>query len=274
MRIKTALRKKMSKLVRVLKGLKSVVIAYSGGVDSAFLLQAACDALGRENVLAVTAVSETFPAQEARDARMFVIKKKIRFLEIRTRELANRSFAKNGVKRCYYCKKELFGRLESIRAETGFGAVADGTNYDDLLDMRYGRLAKKEFKVVSPLESARMSKSDIRALSKKMGLPTHDKPSFACLASRIPYGTAVTRKKLKTLDAAETALKNMGLRQVRVRHHGDMARIEVYEGEIRKVASDRYRRAITLCLRKLGFRYVTVDLAGYRTGSMNPAGGK
>jgi uncharacterized protein len=261
--------RKDEKLANILRQLKSVVVAYSGGLDSAFLLKAAIDSLGRENVLAVTARSETYPLSEYREAVKFAKEMGARHLTINTRELAIKNFKDNPVNRCYYCKKELFKKLDDIRKQYGMAAVIDGTNHDDLRDVRYGRFAAKELKVKSPLLDAKITKDDIRKLSKRLKLPTWDKPSFACLASRFPFHSAITAKDLKRIDEAEGYLRKLGFRQVRVRLHKDIARLELLPGDQNKAI--KLKELITEKLKKLGFVYVALDLTGYRTGSMHEA---
>jgi uncharacterized protein len=262
----------MDRLKNILKKMGRVVIAFSGGVDSTFLVKAAKDILGRKNVLAVTATSETFPRSELKDAKRMAGMIGVRHIVIRTKELEDPGFKNNPPRRCYYCKSELFNRLKKIAKRYGFKYVADASNYDDRKDFRPGAVAAKEKKIRSPLKEARLTKDDIRRLSKKSGLPTWDKPSYACLASRIPYYEPITGKKLNRIEAAEEALrKKFGLRQVRVRSHGDIARIEVASEDIRRLIGDKAGRDIVKRFNALGFKYVTVDLRGYRTGSMNEA---
>jgi uncharacterized protein len=262
---------KLSKLKELLESLGSVVIAYSGGADSTFLLKVAVDALGRKNVLAVTARSETYPLREFREARECARQIGARHKIINTSELAIKGFKNNPVNRCYYCKKELFSKLKKIAKIEELRHCIDGTNYDDLKDVRYGRVAAGELGVKSPLVEAKITKRDIRRFSKAMGLRTWDKPPFACLASRFPHKTRITREKLSAVDKAEEFLRGLGARQVRVRHHGNLARIEVYPEDIKKLTAPKNSGRINQRFSKLGFTYVAVDLAGYRTGSMNPA---
>ncbi|MBN2452889.1 MAG: ATP-dependent sacrificial sulfur transferase LarE [Candidatus Omnitrophica bacterium] len=258
---------KLAKLKKILQALKSVVVAYSGGLDSTFLLRASIDALGRDSVLAVTARSETYPVSEYREAVNMAKKLGAGLLTIRTSELAIKGFRSNPVNRCYYCKKELFKRLDAIRKGRRFRYVIDGTNYDDLKDVRYGRLAAKELGVKSPLLEAKITKGDIRRFSRALGLATWDKPSFACLASRIPFNSAITKKGLRSVDGAESCLKGLGFRQVRVRIHGNIARLELSGSDLKTAL--KLKDSIVGRLKKLGFTYVTLDLAGYRTGSMH-----
>ena len=260
---------KSNKLNKILRELGSVVIAYSGGLDSTFLLKAAIDALGPENVLAVTARSETYPASEYAEARRIAKSLGARLVTIRTSELGIKNFKDNPVNRCYYCKKELFKKLDRMRKARKMGCLLDGTNLDDLNDVRHGRRAAKEFGVKRPLLDARITKDDIRRLSRRLELPTWNKPSFACLASRIPFNSRITAGGLKRVGEAEEYLRRLGFRQVRVRLHGNIARIEVYKDDFNRMV--RLSRQITEKLKKMGFVYAALDLTGYRTGSMHEA---
>lgn len=260
---------KLKKLETILKNLKSVVVAFSGGLDSTFLLKVAIDTLGKDNVVAVTATSETYPLSEYKEARTLARKIGARLVTIRTDEFNDPRFKANPVNRCYYCKSELFRKLTSIARKRKKSAVLDGTNHDDLKDIRYGRKAAAEYGVKSPLLEAGLTKGDIRILSKKLGLSTHDKPSFACLASRIPFGSAISAGDLARVDKAEGFLKRLGFKQFRVRIHREIARIEVSTEDFVKAV--RLSGRITAGLRRLGFVYVALDLAGYRTGSMHEA---
>lgn len=258
---------KLKRLHRTLKGLGSVVVAYSGGLDSAFLLKAAIDSLGRRNVIAVTARSETYPASEYREAKEIARYLGARHITIDTSELRIENFKENPVNRCYYCKKELFTKINSIRKRYGVGYLVDGTNRDDLKDIRYGTLAAKELGVKSPLLECGITKDDIRQFSRRLNIPTWNKPSFACLASRIPFHSEITARDLKRIGLAEDYLRALGIKQVRVRLHGDIARLEVYKGEFAKAM--HFKERIVKRLKQLGFVYVALDLAGYRTGSMH-----
>lgn len=258
---------KIEKLKKILKRMRSVVIAYSGGLDSTFLLKVAIDTLGKENVLAVTARSETYPAAEYKEAVRIAKVIGARHLTITTKELDIKHFKSNPVNRCYYCKKELFKKLDDIRKSWKMGSLLHGANYDDLKDIRYGRFAAKELGVKSPLVKAGFTKDDIRKYSKKLGLSTWDKPSFACLASRFPFHSNISAKDLVRVDKAESYLRSLGFRQVRVRIHGEIARLELLPEDQKKAL--RLRAAIATRLKKLGFVYATLDLAGYRTGSMH-----
>lgn len=260
---------KLEKLKKILKGMESVVIAYSGGLDSTFLLKAALDSLGRENVLAVTARSETYPEAEYKEAMRIVKMMDARHITIHTKELEIKNFRSNPVNRCYYCKKELFKKLDGLRKTRKMRYLLDGTNYDDLKDVRYGRFAAKELGVRSPLLEAKLTKADIRRYSKCFKLSTWDKPSFACLASRLPFHNKITAKDLKRIDKAESYLRDLGFRQIRVRLHKDIARLELLPKDQGKAI--KLRDKITDKLKKLGFIYIAMDLAGYRTGSMHEA---
>lgn len=263
---------KHKKLEAGLRSLGSVLVAYSGGVDSTFLLTIARKVLA-DKVLAVTALSETYPASELVCASALAEKLKVRHKVIRTKELRDPGFARNPVNRCYYCKKELFGRLKAIAQKEGLEYVADGSNVDDLKDYRPGRKAKDEFGVISPLQKAGLTKQDIRQLSKNMGLETWCKPALACLASRIPYGSKIDKKRLLRVDAAENMLKKEFriTGNLRVRDYGSLARVEADKNEIGKLSTGS---KITGLLKKLGYEKVEVDSKGYRTGSLNEAIGQ
>jgi uncharacterized protein len=261
---------KLARLKKRLKSMKKVVIAFSGGVDSTFLLKMALDILGKDNVLAVTAKSITFPKREYVHAKRLAQKLDSDFITINTKEIEGDIFFKNPINRCYYCKKNLFGRLVSIAEKKGFNHVIDGFNYDDKKDLRYGSQAAKEFGVRSPLAEARIGKEDIRKFSRKLNLPTWDKSSFACLASRFPYYHEITKKKLRVIDKAEEFLYECGFKQVRVRMHDDIARIELMGNDVKGILLNQVlQKNIVKQLKQLGFSYVTLDLEGYRSGSMN-----
>ncbi|NQU17032.1 MAG: ATP-dependent sacrificial sulfur transferase LarE [Candidatus Saganbacteria bacterium] len=257
----------LKKLNKYLSSLKSVLIAFSGGVDSTFLLFSSLKVLGKKNVLAVIAKSETYPEHEFRFAQSFCEKNKIRYKVIKTKELKNKNFSSNPKNRCYYCKSELFSKLIEIAKEESIDHICDGSNHDDLSDFRPGTKAKKELGILSPLQEVGLKKAVIRKLSKKLKLPTWNKPSFACLSSRFPYGSKITDKKLRQIDKAEAYLRKLGFRQLRVRHHGDIARIELEQESMTKAL--KFKKQILKKLKTLGYTYVTLDLLGYRTGAMN-----
>ena len=259
---------KMRKLSEYLAGLGSVAVAFSGGVDSTFLLQAAKDVLG-DGVIALTAVSDFFPDRERREADAFCRERGIRQIICREEILKVPGVAENPANRCYLCKRALFEMFLAQAKRQGFSHVAEGSNLDDLGDYRPGLQAIAELGILSPLRECGFSKEDIRALSKEMGLPTASKPSYACLASRFAYGEEITGEKLAMVDQAEQLLLDLGFTQMRVRIHGTLVRIEALTEEFSRVAEPALRREIAEKLKTYGFSYVTADLAGYRTGSMN-----
>ena len=244
-------------------------VAFSSGVDSTFLLKAALEALGRDNVIAVTASSCSFPARELKEAKEFCEKNGVRQIICKSEELDIDGFRQNPKNRCYLCKHELFEKIWEIARQNGMNAVAEGSNMDDNGDYRPGLIAVRELGVSSPLRQAELYKEEIRELSREMGLPTWDKQSFACLSSRFVYGETISEKKLGMVDKAEQLLLDMGFHQVRVRIHGNIARIEVLPDEITKIVEEDNRTKIANQLKSYGFDYVTLDLLGYRTGSMN-----
>ena len=264
-----ALEAKKQKLLDILRELGGCVIGFSGGVDSTFLFAVAAGVLG-ERALAVTATSETYPERELREANDLAAKIGGRHRVIVSEELDIPGFAENPTDRCYHCKSELFTKLRKVAAEEGLPHVADGSNVDDRGDYRPGRRALRELGVRSPLEEAGLSKADIRELSKVMELPTWDKPSFACLSSRFPYGVTITREKLTVVGRAEEALRDLGLRTLRVRHHGDVARLELGAEEFGRVTNG-LRDEVVRRVKAAGYTYVALDLQGYRTGAMNEA---
>jgi uncharacterized protein len=246
----------------------SLAVAFSGGVDSTFLLKTARDVLG-DRALAVTARSCSFPERELNEAKAFCAAHGVRHFICESEELEIEGFSQNPLNRCYLCKNELFGKIWDVARSQGASAVAEGSNADDAGDYRPGLAAVAEHGVRSPLREAGLTKAEIRALSKACGLPTWDKQPFACLSSRFVYGERITPGKLGMVDKAEQFLLDMGFRQVRVRVHGDVARIELGPGELEALAEKGSRERVSARFKEIGFAYVALDLQGYRTGSMN-----
>ncbi|MEX0750532.1 MAG: ATP-dependent sacrificial sulfur transferase LarE [Dehalococcoidia bacterium] len=257
---------KLQALHRIVGEMNSALVAFSAGVDSTFVAAAAADVLG-ERALAVTGVSPSIPASEVEEAKALASQIGIRHVLLDTSEMDSPGYVENSPQRCYFCKTELYSLLEDMARRDGYAYVLDGCNLDDLGDHRPGRVAAAEHCVRSPLIEAQLSKSEIRELSKDRGLPTWDKPAMACLSSRIPYGTPVTVQALDRIGASEAFLRGLGIRQLRVRHHDDVARIEVDADALAIVVEHRER--IVRRLKNLGYKYVTLDLAGFRSGSMN-----
>lgn len=264
------LEQKESALYAALGELPALIVAYSGGVDSAYLAYAATRALG-DRALCVTAESASYPERHRQMAMRLAQEFGFRHEFIRTDEMSRPEYRANPANRCYYCKQELYTHLADIARERGVPAVADGSNADDRGDYRPGRQAAREFGVLSPLDAAGLTKDDIRELSRRAGLPTWDEPASACLSSRIPYFSEVTDAKLRMIEAAENALKDLGFRICRVRHHDTIARLELGADEIARALAPGMAAAIDETLRGLGYAHVTVDLRGYRLGSLNEA---
>jgi uncharacterized protein len=260
--------KKESLLQEILTSMESVAVAYSGGVDSTYLMKIAYDLLG-EHAVALTAVSASLPAAELAEAQQIARQVGVQHVLIDSHETEDPSYLANSPARCYFCKHEVYKELADYARQHGYRWIADGSNWDDLGDHRPGRQAAQEHGVRSPLLEAELTKQEIRQLARREGLPNWDKPAAACLSSRIPYGTLITLENLELVERAERVLRNLGLRQVRVRHHDHTARIEVDIYDLQAVLS--HRETILSQLQSLGYTYVTLDLAGFRSGSLNAA---
>jgi uncharacterized protein len=260
------LSEKLRSLEKILSTYPSALVAFSGGVDSTFLAYE-CKKIIGQNTLLVTATSSTYPKSEFESARSLAEQFCLCHKVIVSEELDIPEFSSNPKNRCYYCKKELFSKLLKIANEEGIAVIFDGNNADDSSDYRPGRIAAKELGILSPLELAGLTKNDIRALSREYNLPTYNKPAMACLASRFPYGEAITKEKLSRVEKAEHELFDLGFSQVRVRSHGDLARVEISRNEFQRAFE--HIDKITMILKQSGFAYQCLDLQGYRTGSMN-----
>lgn len=260
---------KFTHLQQVLIDFQRVAIAFSGGVDSTLLLRVAVDTLGRQNVLALTAVSDLIPAREIEEAEHLMQTLDAIGLVLHEDILTHARVAANPPDRCYHCKQAIFSTFSALAAEHGYPVLLDGANADDTGDWRPGQRAARELGVRSPLLETGMTKADIRQLSRHLDLPTWKKPSYACLASRIPYGTPLSKEILTRVEAAEVFLHDLGFVQMRVRHHDNLARIEVTADDMPRLLDENLRTRITEHLRQLGYQYITLDLLGYRTGSMN-----
>lgn len=263
-----ALQEKQERLFAAMRQMKRVIVAFSGGTDSAYLAWAAKHVLG-EAAVAITADSASLPESHKRDLEAFVARFGIAHRYIETREFDNPDYVRNDPNRCFHCKDELFTRLEEIGRERGYENIVYGVNVDDLGDYRPGQNAAREHEVKAPLADAGMTKADIRELSRQADLPTWDRPASACLSSRIPYGTPVTIETVKTVEKGEEEVKALGFRQFRVRFHGEVVRLEIAPEEMEKALSLAMAQRFTQIFKALGFKYVTLDLEGYRQGSLN-----
>src|SRR5262245_38919831 len=264
----STLEEKEERLEGILRDMQSVVVGFSGGVDSAYLAYMANRVLG-ENALCVTAISPSYPEFQKKETARFVEDFGLNHLEIESEELDNPAYRENAPNRCYFCKSELFTKLEALAVARNYNVVVDGTNHDDLGDYRPGRSAAKEHEVRSPLLEAQMTKLNIRELSRKAGLPTWDKPALPCLSSRFPYGTAITAEKLSIVDRGENVLRDFGFRIFRVRFHEELVRLEFSPEELAKALNVTMAAILVARFKALGFKYVTIDLEGYRSGSLN-----
>ncbi len=260
---------KLERMKETLRSLKRVIVAFSAGVDSTFLLKVAIDTLGPSNVLAATADSDSLSRSEFEEARRLADRFGAPHRVIATEEMSDPNYRANPTNRCYFCKTELYTKLQPILAAEGYAAIVNGINADDLGDWRPGIQAAREANVVTPCAEAGLTKSDIRTLSERMGLPTHDKPASPCLSSRIQYGEEITPEKLKMVEQGEAFLHGLGLRECRVRHHNNLARIEIPADQIEAFMRPETRAKIDAEFLRIGYAYVAMDLRGFRSGSMN-----
>ena len=263
------IREKHQRLKAIFKDMGKVLVAFSGGVDSTLLLKVAQDTLGNKNVLAVTALSPLYPERELQGVKKLIQTLGATHRLIHSNELEIPGFSKNPPNRCYYCKSKLFGELVDLAKEETIPVVVEGSTLDDDQDHRPGKMAIQELGIRSPLKEMGFTKAEVRELSKALGLPTWDKPSFACLASRFPYGEEITEEGLKRVDQAEDFLFGLGFKQVRVRHYGSLARIEILKEEMVRLMDGSLREKVVGYLKGIGYRYITLDLQGFRSGSMN-----
>lgn len=259
----------LNKLNKIISSYPKAIVAFSGGVDSTLLLRLSCDILGRRNVVAITGVSQTYTEEEKRVASRFAGKLGVKHVLLETDELACREFAENPGNRCYYCKQELFNKIAGLASKQGIPAILDATNADDLTDYRPGRQAAEERGVISPFVLAGFTKKDIRDLSKKLGLASWDKPANPCLASRVPYGTRITEEVLEKIHAGEKFIRDLGFPVVRLRHHDELARIEIPAEDFPRVLKRGTLQKISAHLKSLGYLWIALDIEGYRTGSLN-----
>jgi len=267
--LNSSLEGKFKRLQEIFQSMGKVLVAYSGGVDSTLLLKVAMDSLGRDNVLGVTALSPLYPEREMMGAKKVIEGMGVRHLLIESNELTIPGFSKNPSNRCYYCKRQLFQELVDLARRESISFIVEGSTLDDEKDHRPGRMASQELGIRSPLKEAMLTKGDVRELSHFLNLPTWDKPSFACLASRFPYGEEITSEGLEMVDRAEDFLFGLGFKQVRVRHYDRLARIELLQEEMGRLMEGALREKVIRHLKEIGYQYITLDLQGFRSGSMN-----